>query len=514
MFSLKIEQTQSTDEQSNIESSWDHSLQDGCEPTEHLCFSAGNPRVEHVTGVVHLYRDTEIDGEKCVTGNLPQNARGEEGPPEAQKSCQLCVMSTPPDMGFAEFCTFLGMYFDKVNEVRLVRRDGGPGASHLVLLQFESQTSANGFYDEYNGKPFCLLEPDLVCHLLYVKDVQYYEHGSKLSDMTGQAPQGAAELPSCPVCLERLDGTVSGIVTTVCNHRFHNQCLRQWVDSSCPVCRYCQHPSEAAHSCSTCRSSVDLWMCLICGHTGCGRYRGSHAANHFESTGHGYALELESQRIWDYAQDTYVHRLVCNKVHDSNQEDMHGETKHQGSYDLDDATMKSKMDSIVQEFNHIMISQLETQRAYFENVVHSHHKETEAVLESTRASWACSKASAEAADAAAQKAETKMRSIQHKNQELCSQLEKSKKEQEFLRELNETLLANQKAFSEKAKAADATERDLRAEIVDLKDQLRDLMMFIEARDAIEKSGEIEAAGGTLLPVNPPRGRRNKLSKRR
>ena len=40
---------------------------------------------------------------------------------------------------------------------------------------------------------------------------------------------------------------------------------------------------------------ADLWICLICGHVGCGRYRGSHAAGHWQESGHGYALELETQ---------------------------------------------------------------------------------------------------------------------------------------------------------------------------------------------------------------------------
>lgn len=40
---------------------------------------------------------------------------------------------------------------------------------------------------------------------------------------------------------------------------------------------------------------ADLWICLICGHVGCGRYRGSHAAAHWQASGHGYALELETQ---------------------------------------------------------------------------------------------------------------------------------------------------------------------------------------------------------------------------
>lgn len=116
------------------------------------------------------------------------------------------------------------------------------------------------------------------------------------------------------MCLERLDEHVSGVVTTVCNHRFHNQCLRQWVDSSCPVCRYCQHPTEGTSHCTACGTGSDLWICLICGHVGCGRYRGSHAAEHWQESGHGYALELETQRVWDYASDAYVHRLVRSKT--------------------------------------------------------------------------------------------------------------------------------------------------------------------------------------------------------
>lgn len=35
---------------------------------------------------------------------------------------------------------------------------------------------------------------------------------------------------------------------------------------------------------------------------------------HFEETGHTFAYELESQRVWDYAGDQYVHRLIQSKT--------------------------------------------------------------------------------------------------------------------------------------------------------------------------------------------------------
>lgn len=39
------------------------------------------------------------------------------------------------------------------------------------------------------------------------------------------------ELPNCPICLERLDGNVSGLITVSCGHDFHCRCLLKWGDS-------------------------------------------------------------------------------------------------------------------------------------------------------------------------------------------------------------------------------------------------------------------------------------------
>ena len=39
-----------------------------------------------------------------------------------------------------------------------------------------------------------------------------------------------------------------------------------------------------------------------------------HAADHWRTSGHCYALELDSQRVWDYVGDNYVHRLIQVRV--------------------------------------------------------------------------------------------------------------------------------------------------------------------------------------------------------
>lgn len=77
----------------------------------------------------------------------------------------------------------------------------------------------------------------------------------------------------------------------------------RWADTSCPVCRYCLDSDGHVSHCATCNTATDLWICLICGHVGCGRYRSGHANNHWQETSHCYALELETQRVrWRHLQ--------------------------------------------------------------------------------------------------------------------------------------------------------------------------------------------------------------------
>lgn len=130
-------------------------------------------------------------------------------------------------------------------------------------------------------------------------------------------------LPNCPVCLEPMDENTTGLLTILCQHTFHCHCLSKWGDGSCPVCRYSQKPvvtePETSHKalssekiigdqndeneCSVCKSTENLWVCLICGHIGCGRYVGAHAYEHYRETSHLYSLEIDTQRVWDYTGD-------------------------------------------------------------------------------------------------------------------------------------------------------------------------------------------------------------------
>lgn len=112
-----------------------------------------------------------------------------------------------------------------------------------------------------------------------------------------------------------MDESVRTVLTVLCNHSFHTSCLKKWSELTCPVCRYTQVPSSdeaLANQCAVCGSTEDLWICLICGNVGCGRYTSEHAQTHYLETQHNFAMALSDSRVWDYHGDYFVHRLIQN----------------------------------------------------------------------------------------------------------------------------------------------------------------------------------------------------------
>lgn len=169
-------------------------------------------------------------------------------------------------------------------------------------------------------------------------------------------------LPSCLVCLSRLDKTVSGLTPLSCRDLYHFCCQAQCrlLSVDCPVCTSIistlhGNNNVSSVSCGDCGSRDDLWICLLCGNLGCGRYRGGHAHDHFTRTRHVFALNVSSHHIWDYLDDRYVHRTIrCA----------------QGTVAIDDEVGCSEVvvDSAAEDsFSAELCSaQLESQKAFFD----------------------------------------------------------------------------------------------------------------------------------------------------
>lgn len=84
---------------------------------------------------------------------------------------------------------------------------------------------AMAFYAKFNGSYYNEIIGDEQCNLMFVERIE------TTSESTGGSlpREDLTELPTCAVCLERLDDSV---VTILCNHTFHVNCLQQWTDTT------------------------------------------------------------------------------------------------------------------------------------------------------------------------------------------------------------------------------------------------------------------------------------------
>ena len=75
-------------------------------------------------------------------------------------------------------------------------------------------------------------------------------------------------------------------VVTLCAAFFKRSLCYASVTSHCllvATARFAQTPEAAAdNACFECQSHESLWICLVCGHVGCGRYVERHAFAHFQ----------------------------------------------------------------------------------------------------------------------------------------------------------------------------------------------------------------------------------------
>lgn len=302
----------------------------------------------------------------------------------------------------------------------------------------------------------------------------------------------------------------------------------KWGDTSCPVCRHCMQATSKS-SCPNCGASEDLWICLICGHIGCGRYKSKHAIDHWKETQHCYALELESQRVWDYVGDGYVHRLVQSKTDGklvevsapgecsrNNDARLPSNSEYKVDYDRDEAIVASKIDAVAFEYNHLLTAQLESQRLYFEGVLFQNRLEAEAKMKSLSDRVGEMTEALESTNAELTEMQKQKKSSHRKISELTAKLKKAEEEKTFLRELNDSLVSDQVKWrartNELESRLEKTTAEKDARIQELEEQSRDLIFNIEAQKTVTESADLQ--GGSLLsqPTTAISNRRRRSKK--
>lgn len=58
-----------------------------------------------------------------------------------------------------------------------------------------------------------------------------------------------------------------------------------------------QNTHTPTHINTQCGRTTDLWVCLVCGFIGCGRYHAQHSRRHYLETLHAYAIEVQTQQV-------------------------------------------------------------------------------------------------------------------------------------------------------------------------------------------------------------------------
>lgn len=434
-------------------------------------FFSGNPFVEVTKGILHLFKRNE-------------RADITDGP-----SKTLCLIAVPSSLNCHDILNFIAPCHSVIQHVRILR-DGSPN-QFMVLLEFRTVEAAVEFYQTFNGAPYNSLEPDSLCHAVWVSAVEWGDDGI--------APQGHTELPMCPVCLERMDESVDGVLTILCNHAFHAGCLIKWGDSTCPVCRCIQTPELSETSvCMECEGTEALWICLICGHIGCGRYQGGHAASHYRATNHTYALQLGTNRVWDYAGDNFVHRLLQSKS-----DGKLVATQSPGN-DGDE-----KIDSMQLEFTYLLTSQLDAQREYYEeklmrvegSIVGEKQKLIQDAEEIKKKN-----VSLEGKIQALSKEKT---NLEKKINQLSAKMTTVLKELSEEKQFGKTLQSNQSSWQSKFASLEKKCTEKEQEVTELREQVRDLMFYLEAQNKIANSELKDEIAGASVEVPKTAKRRSK-----
>ncbi|KAF8786202.1 BRCA1-associated protein like [Argiope bruennichi] len=419
-------------------------------------FSSGNHFVEVTKGLLHLYKENH------------RTTLAEE----AERSEMLCILAVPAAMTSHDLLQFVAPVYDDIENMRIIK-DNKPN-QYMVLLKFRNQLGADIFYKNFNGTRFNSIEPE-VCHLAFVAKVETI----KESEEVCLPLPGLTELPTCPVCLERMDESVEGILTILCNHSFHGSCLAKWGDTSCPVCRYSQTPELMPDNrCVACGSQESLWICLICGNIGCGRYVDGHAYHHYLETQHTYAMQLGNNRVWDYAGDNYVHRLVQNKTDGK-------------PVELEPVWVENeeKMDSMQLEYTYLLTSQLEAQRHYFEDRLTRIETEALKQLEEMKEKTKHAVDERKQLEEKLNRVTKEKQSMDKKISQLTSKVNRIAMELKDEKEINKCLRQNQALWQQKLSIADKALKEVREtkdkEITDLQEQVRDLMFYFDAKDKLK-----------------------------
>lgn len=188
-----------------------------------------------------------------------------------------------------------------------------------------------------------------------------------------------------------------------------------------------------------------------------------------------------------------------------------------------DSIVAEKVELLGVDYSNILHSQLSSQRKWYETrMAKIEHASTDYIClllaESEDMKNAVSKMESEIAHLQKQHniQRERMAGLQMKFDRTVAKNHELEKELRDERSLNNNLAKNQKYLTEQIDSKDARIKALEESVLDLKDQVRDLMFFLETQTKVE-SGDIDSSvkDGTIVGVSAPNTpKKSKSSKRK
>ena len=458
-------------------------------------FASGNSLVEVTNGMIWYFVETVF--EKCE----------EKG----HKSELILMLQVPISFTTQELLQFTGPVSQTIEQIRIIR-DCKPN-QYMALIKFDSQLAADEFFINFNGVRFNSIEPE-ICKLVYVEKIELINNDDTKSNsdlIKTELSMVGGEQSTCTFCLENMssselasnkdakdgsskDGSSKdgnnenanveqsgAILTVLCGHSFHSSCLMKWPDQYCPLCRCSQTPEHVSDNvCQECNMQQDsLWLCITCGHVGCGRYIKGHAYLHYSKTQHNFAMQVgQSNRVWDYAADNYVNRLL--QTNDGKPVEVVGNSND----------MNEKLEAVQLEYTYLLTNQLESQRNHYEQLLKKVETDAEQAMEETK------KKSAEDAEELKRlrsdnerlekerdKLEKKLNAVEQKYSKCLAELKEEK-------DLGKCLLDKQKEVTEYYKMIEKKMEEKENEILQLRDEVRDLLFYVEVQNKLNNDESI------------------------
>ena len=237
-------------------------------------------------------------------------------------------------------------------------------------------------------------------------------------------------------------------------------------------------------------------------------------------------MDMTTQRVWDYGSDGYVHRIMQDKSDGKLMELPSAREDYDHGYNTghhveeEDLVPREKLDSIAMEYTHLLTSQLDSQRLYFEEKLElAADRASQASTSALSASEASTKAQAQLAELQSAHETLSKRIIPQLEVERTRFSTKASRFEEMARKLEKQWREENtmtKSLMERIEYLDTEVKKLRDEKKDLEEQNRDLAFFVSGREKLEGIGlGDEVKEGTVsLPEEKEKEKGGKGRKRR